>query len=43
MNTQALIFMIVSETVIIGLTVYFFLKVLLAKPKKEPDSYSGND
>ena len=43
MDTQALIFMIVSETVIIGLTVYFFLKVLFAKPKKEPDSYTDND
>ena len=43
MNTQALIFMVVSETVITGLTVYFFLKVLFAKPRKEPDSYSDND
>jgi hypothetical protein len=40
MQTQSLVFMVVSETVITGLTVYFFLKVLLAKPKNEPDSYS---
>lgn len=35
--------MIVSETVITGLTVYFFLKVLFTKPKPEPDSYTDND
>ena len=40
METQALIFMIVSEVIITGFTVYFFMKVLLAKPKKEPDSYT---
>jgi len=43
MNNNALIFMIFSETVITGITVYFFLKVLFAKPKPEPDSYSEND
>lgn len=43
MKTSALIFMIVSETVITGITVYFFLKVLFTKPKPEPDSYTDND
>jgi len=41
METQALIFMLVSETIITGLTAYFFIKVLIAKPKDEPDSYSN--
>ena len=35
--------MVVSETVITGIMVYFFLKVLLTKPKPEPDSYTDND
>ncbi len=43
MNRTALIFMVVSETVITGIMVYFFLKVLFTKPKPEPDSYSDND
>jgi hypothetical protein len=43
MNRTALIFMVVSEAVIIGITVYFFLKVLFTKPKPEPDSYTEND
>jgi len=40
MQTQALIFMITSEVIITGLTLYFFIKVLLTKPKDEPDSYT---
>ena len=43
MNRTALIFMVVSETVITGITVYFFIKVLFTKPKPEPDSYTDND
>ena len=39
METQALVFMITSEVFITFMTVYLFLKVLFAKPKKEPDSY----
>lgn len=39
METQALIFMITAEVIITSITVYLFLKVLFAKPKKEPDSY----
>jgi hypothetical protein len=43
MQTQSLIFMLVSETIIVSLTAYFFLKVLFTKKKKEPDSYSENN
>jgi hypothetical protein len=43
MQTQSLIFMLVSETIIVSLTVYFFLKVLFTKKKNEPDSYSENN
>lgn len=32
--------MITSEVIITALTLYFFIKVLLAKPKNEPDSYT---
>jgi hypothetical protein len=39
METQALIFMVSAETIITGLTLYFFIRVLFAKPKDEPDSY----
>ncbi len=41
METQPLIFMIVSEAIITMLTVYFFIKVLTTKPRKEPDSYTN--
>lgn len=45
MNTSALLFMIITETIITGLTVYFFLKVVFTKPKIDvnEDSYLYND
>jgi hypothetical protein len=43
MNTIALVFMIITETLITGITVYYFVKVLRTKPKPEPDSYLDND
>lgn len=43
MNRTALIFMIISETIITGIAVFFFVKVLVTKPKPEPDSYADND
>jgi hypothetical protein len=43
MNRTALIFMIVSETVITAIMIYFFLKVLFTKPNPETNSYSDND
>lgn len=45
MNTSALLFMIITQTIITGLTLYFFFKVLFAKPKVgiNEDSYADND
>jgi hypothetical protein len=43
METQALIFMVTSEVIITGLTLYFFIRVLLTKPKGEPDSYTDTE
>ena len=40
MGQQALIFMISAEVIITSLTLYFFIRVLIAKPKNEPDSYT---
>jgi heme/copper-type cytochrome/quinol oxidase subunit 2 len=43
MNTEALLMMVVTYSIITGLTAYFFLKVLFSKKHHEPDSYSEND
>jgi hypothetical protein len=45
MKTSALLFMIITEAIITGLTLYFFFKVLFIKPKLDvnDDSYSDND
>jgi hypothetical protein len=43
MNTSALIFMLITQILVFGITLYYFIKVLRAKPKAEPDSYSEND
>ena len=43
MNTEAIITMVLAQGVVIGFTAYFFYKVLTAKPKPEPDSFSEND
>ncbi len=45
MNTTALLFMIITELVITGLTFYFFFKVLFMKPKVNvnEDSYFDNN
>jgi hypothetical protein len=40
METQALVFMVSAYTIITGLTLYFFIRVLTTKPKDEPDSYT---
>lgn len=40
---SALVTMILAQLIIISLTVYFFYRVLKAKPREEPDSYSDND
>lgn len=43
MKTQALIFMILVQGTVIGLTAYFFWKVLKTPPNPEPDSFTEND
>ena len=43
MKTLALIFMISVQVIVTGITVYYFVKVLRAKPKPEPDSFLFND
>lgn len=40
MNTTALLFMVISETAITIMVVYFFVKVLRSKKRNEPDSYT---
>lgn len=40
METQALIFMVSAEVIITSLTLYFFIRVLLTKPKGGTDSYT---
>jgi len=40
METQALIFMVSAEVIIAGLTLYFFIRVLITKPKGGSDSYT---
>lgn len=43
MNTTALIMMVVTLSVITGVTGFFFWKVLTTPPRPEEDSYSDND
>jgi hypothetical protein len=38
METQALIFMVLTESIITGLILYFFVRVLKTKPKQETDA-----
>ncbi|MFN8352499.1 MAG: hypothetical protein U0U25_13615 [Flavobacteriales bacterium] len=40
MKTDALILMLGSVLTVTAVTLYFFWRVLTAKPKREPDSYS---
>jgi hypothetical protein len=42
MNTEALTLMIASEAIITGITLYFFIRVLVVPKKNEPDSYTEN-
>ena len=43
MNTSALFLMVSVQVVVTFLTTWLFIKVLVTKPKSEPDSYSKND
>jgi len=40
MKTEALVLMLGSVLTVTAVTIYFFWRVLTAKPKAEPDSYS---
>ncbi|MCU0346401.1 MAG: hypothetical protein MUC59_05640 [Saprospiraceae bacterium] len=43
MNTSALIMWLSTVLIVGGFCGYFFYRVLTAKKKSEPDSYSDND
>lgn len=43
MNTSALIIMLTTMSLVTGLMIYFFFRVVNAPPKPEPDSYLDND
>jgi hypothetical protein len=43
MNTSALVVMIGTLLIVTGLTIYFFVLVLNAPHRPEPDSYVNND
>jgi hypothetical protein len=43
MSTSALIMMLSTQIIIIGVTGFFFWKVLTMPAKPEEDSYSDND
>ena len=43
MNTSALIVMLTTITLVTGLMINFFIKVLTVPPRPEPDSYIDND
>lgn len=43
MNKVALIIWLITIITITTVMIYFFIKVLKSKPKKEPDSYSENN
>ena len=43
MNTSALVVMLSTMFLVTAVTIYFFVRVLNAPPKPEPDSYLDND
>jgi len=43
MSNTAFILMVLVQSTVIGLTGYFFWKVLTTPSKAEPDSYTDND
>lgn len=43
MNDEALVMMLSTFAIAGGMCSYFFFRVLTAKPKREPDSYSEDD
>lgn len=43
MNTSALFLMVSVQVIVSALTAWLFIKILVSKPRIEPDSYSEND
>jgi hypothetical protein len=43
MNTSALILMVATQLTVLGVTAYFFFRVLRTPSRPEPDSYTDND
>ncbi|MDX5436539.1 MAG: hypothetical protein LPK03_05055 [Pontibacter sp.] len=43
MNTSALVVMLTTLTLVTGLMIYFFIRVVKTPPKPEPDSFLDND
>lgn len=43
MNTSALVIMLTTMSLVTGMTLYFFYRVLTTPPRPEPDSYLDND
>jgi hypothetical protein len=43
MNTSALIVMITTLLLVTSMMIYFFVRVITAPPRPEPDSYLDND
>jgi len=43
MTTSALIMIILTQGTVLGVTIYFFRKVLKTPAKSEPDSFREND
>jgi hypothetical protein len=43
MNTSAIIFMLLAQTIITLITFSFLYKAMTAKKRPEPDSYVDND
>ena len=43
MNSEALALLLLTQLTVIGVTAYFFYRVLTTPPRPEPDSYSDND
>ncbi len=43
MNTSAIIFMLLAQTIITMITFSFLYRAMKAKKRPEPDSYADND
>jgi len=43
MNTSAIIFMVLAQTIITAIAVSFLYRAIKAKKRPEPDSYLDND